>query len=265
MTKWIKKRPGWIISAGIFIVIQMAAITVQEAYVFADFLWGPFSAITNWELPEASSPYFKIVSLLRFDVIMILYTLLIGAFIIVLMKILGSKKLPPYPFEEELAAALEAVYDTSLPSSTIDREVKKLFDQIRKQISSFTGIRGDKIRAVVVYQKPGMSNPVFSKMTWGPQITQQQIDWDDLALKILQQGGRSHVLWPSAKESIPNGDAESYLLVRNIGEYRLGILFAFKVSVNLTEDELDKLKVEVAPITLLGHIDKILDIVVKYP
>ncbi|CAH0343978.1 hypothetical protein [Bacillus sp. CECT 9360] len=258
------KLRAWILAGILFFVSQMAAITIQESYVLANILWAPFSAITNWSLPAETDPYYKFISLIRFDIILFVYAVLITSIVIVFKALFINKKSQPYEFEQELATALEAAYDDSLPTDTVRREVRHLFDQIKKQITNFVGVNENNVRAVMVYQTPGMASPMFSKMTWGSPITQEQKQLDDLAFKLLLQGGRSHTLWPDAKPQLPNGDAESYLLVRNVGDYRLGFLFAFKAKLSLSEEKLDKLKVEVAPITLLGHIDKILNVIVNY-
>jgi hypothetical protein len=59
-----------------------------------------------------------------------------------------------------------------------------------------------------------------------------------LAFKLLLQGDRSHIFRPDTKPQLPNGDAESNLLVRNVGDYRLGLLFAFKIKLSLSEERL---------------------------
>ncbi|KFN04102.1 hypothetical protein D0U04_20860 [Bacillus clarus] len=261
---WFKEQKKIIISTLGFITLQLVAITIQEAYVVADFLWKPFAAIHNWKLPINSDPNFKLLALLKFDTILALYALFIGAALLI-AKSLKNSQSQLYSFEEELSAALEAVDNGSLTPDAVNGEVKRLFTRIKKGVSNIVNIDDNKVRAVVAYQDNVTASQVFSKMTWGNSITSQQEKWDEAAMRVLLAGGKSHVFWPHPKSTMPDGDAEAYLLVRNVGEeYRLGILFVFNVPVTISEDKWNRLMLEMAPITLLGHVDKVRNIVVNY-
>ncbi len=252
-----KKKKNYFIHIGLFIITQILAVTIQESYVLANLLLTPFTWIQNWQ-PDQNN---KFLLLLRYDVILIFYILFIYAIWEIKNIFWGKQKTSRF-YEDELAATLEAVYDNNRNRDQVKYQVKSLFDKIVNEIATDCGVSKNRYRAVVVHRDFQQNENKFSNLSWGNEISSQQEQYDRNALEVFLTNNGTIAYWTNVQEQFPNGDVKTYLFVRNLDAFRMGCLLAF--SEDIPKSVLDKLKDKDTPMTLIGHVDKIFDVIVNY-
>ncbi|MEB3103553.1 hypothetical protein [Ferviditalea candida] len=101
-------------------------------------------------------------------------------------------------------------------------------------------------------------------MQWGRPVSEQQEEIDLQVINALLGLGVSHSYWDNLDQTAANGDTKAALIIRNIGDFRLGCYFAFLVPVEDLPGKTERLSKGIVPFTLIGHIDKIVQNVVIY-
>ncbi|MBL3645782.1 hypothetical protein JMN23_25940 [Bacillus sp. RHFB] len=254
---------GWVWIS--FIASQVFGIIIQESFVIADDLWWPFRWITNWQISDQNKFYL----LIRYGLMLFIYFFLIYGLVAFIKKVFrksDSDATQVYLFERELTAALEAAFDPNPNAAIVSNEVKRLFEEIKNRIARFYNVKSDRIRVHMFFLDEQSGLHELSRMRWGASITPQQEDIDKDALRIMvgnQQNDKAIARWTNADQQFPSGDTKVYLLVRNLGHPTLGLLISFRDPIDV-DSKLDKLSVEVTPMTLLGYVDRIRNIVVNY-
>lgn len=174
-------------------------------------------------------------------------------------------------FHEEMAAAVMAL-EQEQPNRTEQQQVvKDLFERIVDRMRDIYKLNTNDFRAIAIIPDPSTPGDekgvIFTNFGFGKTtgLSEQQKVWDlDAAKFILEDKVTTHTKWIEFKRQRPNGDAETVILIRNIGKLRLGLFVAItKPGVKIEENWLE-FEQSTYLATMLGHVDSIVEIVVNY-
>jgi len=175
---------------------------------------------------------------------------------------------PRVLFHEEMAATIQAIEAQQSDPAQMQVSVKLLFERIVDRMRGIFQLDSGDFRAVAIRENPLDENEViFTNFGFGTftGLSEQQRKWDlDAARFMLEEKLTTHIKWLEFKRQRPGGDAETILLIRNIGRLRLGLFIVITKPGVKIEENWSEFEQSTYLATMLGHVDKIVEVVVNY-
>lgn len=171
-------------------------------------------------------------------------------------------------FHNEMAAAMQALEEDAADKAGTELVVKRLFERMIDQMRDIFDLAGSDFRANAIRPDPNDSlGVIFTNFGFGKTegISEQQKKWDEDAAKfMLEEKFTTHTKWIDFKRQRPRGDAETVILIRNIGKHRLGLFIAITKANVAIEEKWSEFEQSTYLATMLGHVDKLVEVVVNY-
>lgn len=168
----------------------------------------------------------------------------------------------PYDYDKMIAELVQAISDRTVSNDIKAERVNKLFHALIDDFCMLYGVERSHVRAVLVRNDRGREK--LTGWRWGRPISPDQERMDLKAISIFLETEKTFPTWIDVKEQFPNGDAETLLFIRNKGDQlHLGCLIAVSKPVD-TQSKIREWEQIVYPLTMLGHMDKLVKFVVQY-
>lgn len=246
------------------LVILLSAI-VQETYHLNKPLSVPLYLFSIWEAPSVLAGQIKFFLLLCIYLSPIIVgSSLLWSFIRHPRDASGYKGEyeSPYDYDKLIAELVQAISDRTVSNELKAEKVNILFHALIDDFCMLYGVERSEVRAVLVRNDRGREK--LTGWRWGRPITPDQERMDLKAISMFLETEKTFPTWIDVKEQFPNGDAETLLFIRNKGEQlHLGCLIAVSKPVD-TQSRIREWEQIVYPLTMLGHMDKLVKFVVQY-
>ncbi|QYR21092.1 hypothetical protein KZ483_25800 [Paenibacillus sp. sptzw28] len=171
-------------------------------------------------------------------------------------------------FHNEMAAAIQVLEQEESNSAEMDSTVKQLMERIVDRMREIFSLNSADFRAIAIRPDPeDEKDVIFTKMQFGKtdDLSEQQKGIDkDAAKFMLEEKLTTHTKWLRFKEHRPKGNAETVILIRNIGMLRLGLFIAITRADIKIEENWPEFEQSTYLATMLGHVDKLVEVVVNY-
>jgi hypothetical protein len=175
---------------------------------------------------------------------------------------------PRVLFHQEMAATIQALEEEKTEEAETRLVVKQLYERIIDRMREIYGLNAGDFRAIAIRPDPNDEKGViFTNFGFGKTdgLSAQQKSWDEDAAKfMLEEKLTTHTKWIEFKRQRSRGDAETVILIRNIGKLRLGLFVAITKSGVKIEENWSEFEQSTYLATMLGHVDKLVEIVVNY-
>lgn len=252
---------AWI-AAGVLDGIAESMVDINQ-YLDKPFLW-----LSQW---NPTSPLFRWID---FSALMLL--LLGGPFLLwQFFKRMVNKSSPfIYPsilYEEELSSAVEALDNPDTEKHELQEKMEDLILSVAETVTVTLGLTSSNYRAYVIAGSAdgvGISWFRFGRQFERAQRKHESVERilsadEELVIRMCQRRKTVSVM-RSVQEEYPDSDIHTMIMIRNPGDFRLGLLIAvINPSVQIEVDDSTFLQASYI-MRMLGFIDKLVEFVLEY-
>jgi hypothetical protein len=171
-------------------------------------------------------------------------------------------------FHHEMAAAIQVLEKETIDSAEVNDAVRQLMERIVDRMREIFSLNSGDFRAIAIRPDPSDEKDViFTRMRFGQADAQSELQEEidkGAAKSMLEEKLTTHTKWLRFKEHRPKGDADTVILIRNIGKLRLGLFVAIRRSDVRIEENWPEFEQSTYLATMLGHVDKLVEVVVNY-
>ena len=252
--------------AVVSVAVIVITVIVQELYSLNEHLSAPLHRLAAWETQS------MIGAQLKFFMLFILYL----SPIIVMTSFLWSwlrgteagshdghgEYKSRYDYDKLIAELVQAISDRTVSNELKAEKVNVLFHALIDDFCTLYQVERSEVRVVLVSNDRGRER--LTGWRWGRPITKDQERMDLKAISMFLETEKTYPTWIDVREQFPNGDSDTLLFIRNKGDQlHLGCLIAVSKPVD-TQSRIREWEQIVYPLTMLGHMDKLVRFVVQY-
>ncbi|RAV21365.1 hypothetical protein [Paenibacillus contaminans] len=242
-------------------IIIMVPALLEETFALNDWLSKPFKLLAEWKAEGA------LAGRAKFTVLLLIYGSMLAFAAAFIFNRIKAKTPAAVPYrsrnnyERMIAEVKEAVNNRQASKELKYEKITGLFDALIDDVCNLFQLQRADVRAVLVVNSRG--NHKLTGWRWGRACSIDQERMDTKAIAKFLETELTYPIWQEVKSHFDHTDSDTLLFIRNSGTLGLGCLIAIADPVDV-EAHIGEWEQIVKPFTMLGHMDKLVQFVVKY-